>query len=324
MPDYVVGIDLGGTNIKLAILDDQGIIVARETLQSQIGKGPQSLVERVAAAVVALAPAAGLKAVGIGSPGPIALYRGEIIKGANLPGFDNFPLRARLSEALQLPAIFDNDANAACWAEFWLGAGQGTTDMALFTLGTGVGGGLVYGGELLHGSDGNAAELGHTIVQPDGPLCNCGQRGCLEAYASATHMVKRAYEAFDEGVYSSLGKIRQQNGSVSAKDIFDHARNGDPLANEIVDDAAGALAQACVNIRHITEPQRVVLAGGLAKAGDILVPRVREFFGQMIWSLQPEPMEICLAQLGPDAGVLGAAGLALHALGQDRLCPIGT
>jgi len=327
MSDYFLGIDLGGTNIKIGLFDGQGQVVARDSLLSRIDLGPESTVERVADAVRRLvSPAEWRKvhALGIGCPGPIDLEQGRIIKAGNLRAFDNFPVRARLSQKLNLPAHFDNDANAACWGEFWVGAGKDVSDMGLLTLGTGIGGGIICAGELVHGCEGNAAELGHMIIQPAGRQCTCGQQGCLEAYASATATCARAEEALDRATSSSLAQIRQETGSITAEDVFDQARKGDTLANEIIDGTARALAQACVNIRHLIEPQRVVMAGGMSKAGDILVNRIRVFYEQMIWSLKPEPMDICLAKLGDDAGVIGAAGLAQHAARHGRLSPAGS
>ena len=328
MKEYFFGIDLGGTNTGACLIDSHGHVVARESQPSQIELGPVSLTERLTDTCKNLAQKAKLaadsiKAVGIGSPGPLS-KQGKIIKAGNLPGFDNFPLRAEFSNRLQLPAVLDNDANVACWGEFWLGAGKHNTDMALLTLGTGIGGGLVCAGELVHGSDDNAAELGHMIIQPGGRLCSCGQHGCLESHASASHTAARAAEALDQGRTSRMQQTLRENGSLTCKDVFDHAKDGDELAMEVVDGTARALAQACVNLRHITEPQRVVFSGGMINAGDFLLDRIQRFYQDMMWTIKTESMEICLAQLGSEAGVIGAAGLALHAWQQGTLCPVGT
>jgi len=328
MGDYFLGIDLGGTNVVTTLLDNSGQMVARDGFATHVDQGPKPLVKRMVASCNKLIEEKSInrsdvKALGIGSPGPLSVVEGKIINAPNLHGFANFPLRAECSGKLGVPAVLDNDANVACWGEFWLGAGKDVTDMVMFTLGTGIGGGIVCQSELVHGSEDNGAELGHTIIVPDGRLCGCGQKGCLEAYASATHTAKRAEEALAEGRKSSLQQLFKDNGSVSCKDVFDHAKAGDPLAIEIVDGTAKAIAQASINMRHITEPQVVVLTGGMIKAGDILTKKVRRFFDEMIWTLKKESLEIRLATLGGDAGCIGAAGLALHAYEKGDLPAVG-
>jgi glucokinase len=328
MSEYFLGMDLGGTNVAIGLLDSQGKMIARDSQPTQVELGPEALVSRVAAGCAKLIEknqllADQIKAAGIGTPGPLSIAQGKIIKAGNLPGFDNFRLRGELSGALNIPAVLDNDANAACWGEFWLGAGKDIADMIMFTLGTGIGGGIVCAGELIHGSLDNAAELGHMIIEPGGRLCTCGQLGCLEAYASASQTAKRAQEAIQDGRNSAMQKILDQNGEITCKDVFDCAKDGDKLASEIIDGTARALAVACVNMNHITEPDRVVLTGGMIHAGDILLDKVRKLYREMMWKLNYPAMEICFAQLGDDAGVIGAAGLALHAHQQGTLSPVG-
>ena len=329
MEEYFWGMDLGGTNVVIGLLDSQGQMLVRESHPTRAELGPGAMVKRVAAVCAGVRekkriPPGQIKAMGIGSPGPLCLAEGKIIKAGNLPGFDNFALRAELSRLLNIPAVLDNDANAACWGEFWLGAGKDISDMVLFTLGTGIGGGIVCEGELVHGSADNGAELGHMIIELDGRLCNCGQHGCLEAYASATHTVKRAEESLKQGSDSSLQKILKEEGRLTCKDIFEHAKEGDKLSLEVVEGTARALAAACVNMNHITEPQRVVLTGGMIHAGDILLELVRQHYAQLMWKLSSSSMEICYAQLGDSAGVMGAAGLARQAYQEGNLPPIGT
>jgi glucokinase len=182
--------------------------------------------------------------------------------------------------------------------------------MVFFTLGTGVGGGIVSEGKLLRGSGGNAAELGHTIICPDGRLCNCGQKGCAEAYASASNTAKRATEAVQAGEKSSLKKVLDKYGQITCKDVYDHLKAGDKLAKKITDETAKALAVLCINVLHTTEPQRIVFAGGMIAAGDVLLNRIKDFFNEQIWNLKKETVEICFATLGEDAGIIGSAALA--------------
>jgi glucokinase len=225
-----------------------------------------------------------------------------------------------LNEKLGAPIVFDNDANVACWGEYAVGAGKGVKDMVFFTLGTGIGGGIISKGELVHGCDENAAELGHMIIYPDGRNCNCGQRGCVEAYASADSTARRAAEALEAGAESSLKKVLDEKGQITSKDIYEHLANGDKLAKEITDGTAKALAITCINMLHTTEPKRIVFAGGMIAAGDILLNRIKDFFNEYIWTLKKEMVEICFATLGEDAGIIGAAALAQHAKQQGKFC----
>jgi len=319
MGEYFLGIDLGGTNLVVGLLDSEGEIRMQQSQPTPIERGPEFMIERLGDVCRKLAEKCNIsfndiKGAGIGSPGPLSIKEGKIIKAGNLPGFDNFPLRDKLSEELQKPAILDNDANAACWGEFWQGAGKEISDMVMFTLGTGIGGGIICNGELIHGHDDNGAELGHMIVYPEGRECNCGQKGCLEAYASASNTAVRAMEALEGKNESAMAATYRKKGTLSCKDIFDHAKAGDELANEIVDGTCRALAVACVNVLHTTEPEKVVLAGGMVNAGEMLSIRVKKFFSEMIWQLKSESLDISLATLGGNAGVVGAAGLAWHYL----------
>ena len=329
MSEFFFGIDLGGTNVVMGLLDEEGEIKARRIAPTLVMEGPQSLVRRIAMCgrdlmAEAQVSSSAVKGVGIGTPGPISIAQGKIITSCNLPGFDDFCLRGACSELLGIPAALDNDANAACWGEFWRGAGEDISDMVMFTLGTGIGGGIVCRGELVHGFGDNAGELGHIILAPDGRLCNCGQRGCFEAYSSANQTALRAEEELDKGRASSLREIRKQKGGqLTSKEVFDEAKAGDGLALEVVDGTAKYIALASINMNHITEPKKVVLAGGMIQAGEILLSKVRQFYDALMWRADLEPMEICYARLGGDAGMIGAAGIALHAYRQDRLASVG-
>jgi glucokinase len=209
------------------------------------------------------------------------------------------------------PVFLENDANAACWGERVAGSGSGINDMVFLTLGTGVGGGIVTNGQIVHGTSGEAAELGHIIIYPDVRLCGCGQKGCVEAYASASATAARAAEALQQGTKSSLKKVLEKNGKVTCKDVFEHAEKGDELAKQIVEQTAEALGLVCVSVLHVTQPQKIIFAGGMIAAGQVLLDRIRYYFKQHIWTIKPEDnVEICFATLGEDAGIIGAAALA--------------
>lgn len=325
---YLLGIDLGGTNIKVGLLDDTGAILKQANTPTESEQGPDHVVDRIVGQCRQLlgeqgVSAGDLAAVGIGTPGPLSISRGRIIQACNMPGFTDYPLRARISGELDRPAIMENDANAACWGEYWVGAGKEVSRMVMFTLGTGVGGGIISDGVIEHGQDGNGAEVGHMIVHPGGRLCSCGQHGCLEAYASCSQTAARAEEAVREGEPSSLEETIRTHDHLTCKDVFDHARQEDRLALEVIDLTAQMLAQGCINILHLTEPQRAVLAGGMIHSADLLLPRIRSHFNEMVWRLKPESLEICTAKLGTDAGIIGAAGVALDALQKGVLVPPG-
>lgn len=310
-----VGIDLGGTNIKIGCFDSRLKLICKTSAATEAGMGPKNVIDKITKTVGKLLKDNGfslkdITAVGIGTPGPAKYKEGIIIASPNLPLFKNVPIKKMLSKRLNAPAVLENDANAACWGEYVLGAGKDVKDMVFFTLGTGIGGGIVCDGKLVRGSDGNGAELGHIIIYPGGRLCGCGQRGCVEAYASAAHTAKRATEAIKAGAESSLKKVLRKKGEITGRDIYEHLVAGDKLARQITDETAEAMAIVCVNMLHVTEPERIVFTGGMIAAGEVLLDRIRYFFAKHIWPLKKETVEICFATLGEDAGIIGAAALA--------------
>ncbi len=324
MSEMFVGIDLGGTNIKIGLFDSELKLISKTSVATKVDMGPNVVIDKMAQTAKKLLAEAGFSlqdvvAVGIGTPGPAKYSEGIIIKSTNMPTFKNVPICRMLNERLGAPIVFDNDANAACWGEYAVGAGKGVKDMVFFTLGTGIGGGIISNGELVHGCDENGAELGHMVIYPDGRKCNCGQRGCVEAYASADSTARRAREAIEAGAESSLKKVLEEKGQITSKDIYEHLVAGDKLAKEITDGTAKALAITCINMLHTTEPKRIVFAGGMIAAGDVLLNRIKDFFNEHIWTLKAETVEICFATLGEDAGIIGAAALARHTKQQGKL-----
>jgi glucokinase len=324
MSETFVGIDVGGTNVKIGLFDPKLKLICKTSVTTDADMGPEVVIDKMAKTVKELLAQAGLSlrdivAVGIGTPGPAKYSQGIIIKSTNMPKFKNVPICRMLNERLGAPIVFDNDANVACWGEYAVGAGKGVKDIVFFTLGTGIGGGIVSNGELVHGCDENGAELGHTIIYPDGRQCNCGQRGCVEAYASADSTARRATEAVEAGAKSSLKKVLDKNGRITSKDVYEHLAAGDKLAKEIADGTAKALAITCINMLHATEPKRIVFAGGMIAAGDVLLNAIRRFFDEHIWTIKKEAVEICFATLGEDAGIIGAAALAQYAKQQGKL-----
>ncbi len=319
-----VGIDVGGTNVKIGLFDTELKLICKTSVTTDADMGPKIVIDKMAKTVEELMAQAGLTlkdiiAVGIGTPGPAKYSEGIIIKSTNMPKFKNVPICRMLNEKLGVPIVFDNDANVACWGEYAVGAGKGVKDIVFFTLGTGIGGGIVSNGELVHGCDENGAELGHTIIYPDGRLCNCGQKGCVEAYASADSTARRATEAIQSGAKSSLKKVLDQKGKITSKDVYQALASGDKLAKEITDGTAKALAITCINMLHATEPKRIVFAGGMIAAGEVLLNAIKRFFDEHVWTIKKEFVEICFATLGEDAGIIGAAALARHTKQQGKL-----
>jgi glucokinase len=324
MSELFIGIDIGATNVKIGCFDGELNLVSKTSITTNAEMGPDIVIDNITAAVRTLVTDAGFSidnvcAVGLGVPGPAKYSEGIVISSTNMPKFKNVPIVRMLEERLAKPVVMDNDGNVACWGEYVAGAGKEVEDMVFFTLGTGIGGAIVNHGELLTGCGDNATELGHIIIYPDGRRCNCGQRGCVEAYASASWTAQRATEAAEAGAESSLKKVLQEKGEITCKDVYEHLAQGDELAKKITDETAKALALVCINVLHTTEPNRIVFAGGMIAAGDVLLDRIRHYFNEHIWTLKKETVEICFATLGEDAGIIGAAALAKHAKAQGQL-----
>jgi glucokinase len=312
-----IGIDLGGTNIKIGCLSADMKLLWKISIPTNAQMGPAAAIDRIVNAIKEAAgknnvPLETIKAIGIGSPGPAKYSDGILIRCANMPKFTDVPINNLLKEKLGKPVVLENDANAACYGEFVAGQGKNIKNMVFFTLGTGIGSGIISDGKLLHGNGDNAAELGHTIVNVNGRLCSCGQKGCAEAYASASNTAKRATEATEAGAKSSLEAVLQKNGQITSRDVYEHLAKGDELAKKITDETAEVLGVLCVNALHYSEPERIVFAGGMIAAGKPLLDRIRYYFKQHIWKIKAEDnVEICFATLGEDAGIIGAAALSI-------------
>ena len=322
---FAIGIDVGGTNLKAALVDERGGIVQKCAGPWDAARGPDRAIDDMVALVDSLlgdarvghADAVGL---GVGAPGPLDFQKGTIIRSANLPGWHDVPIRDNLSQRLDLPVVLDNDANAAAFGEFWAGAGREGGDLVMLTLGTGVGAGVVLDGRLLHGHFDNAAELGHMIVEVDGLPCPCGQHGCLEQYSSASAVGRRVETAIRNGENSSLAQAVKDGVSIDSHAVAEAARSGDELCLRIWDESCALLAVACVNIQHAFNPAAIVLGGGMAEAGSFLIDRVRDQFHRRTWKLCEDRPTLRAAVLAYDAGVIGAAGLAWQQMRASERC----
>ncbi len=315
---YCVGVDLGGTNLKVGLLDGEANILSQLSVPTEVECGRDTVVGNILKAVERAITEAGVdralvKGIGIGSPGPLSHRNGLVINPANLPCMKDTPLRQIVVDKTGIATTLDNDANAAAWGEFWAGSGKDVSDFVMFTLGTGVGGGVVVDGKLLRGHFENGAELGHMIVQPGGRRCTCNQLGCVEAYSSAYNLARRAEEMIAEGRASTLKKRVDDGQLLMAEHIVEAAQGGDAVGEQVWDEACYYLGVAIVTMQHMSNPQRVVLAGGLIAAGDFLLERVRKHAQSLTWNLLNDLPEIGFATLGNDAGVIGAAGCAWEA-----------
>ncbi len=303
----VIGIDLGGTNLRVAGVSAAGAVLASHREETAARQGPEAVIERIAAAVLRVAAALTsdgfvVRGVALGAPGIISSSSGSVVSSPNLPGWQDVPLRDRVAAAVGLPVLLENDANAAAYGEYWLGAGQGCESMVLLTLGTGVGGGLVLGGDLWRGAEGMAGEVGHLTVDPTGRTCRCGNTGCLEVYASATGIAER---------------YRELSGSeegTSAQVLHERARDGDPNARQAFREAGRALGVVFASLVNLLNPERIVLGGGVLPAWDFFMPAAEQELRRRAFAAPAARVGFSPAALGDRAGVIGAAGLLWRAL----------
>jgi len=313
---YSIGVDLGGTNIVSTVVNYQGKIVSRLKVPTLAERGKESTIKRIVETIheniVQSTIASGdIIGIGIGAPGPLDVKKGIINFAPNLPGWRDVPLRKILEDEFNTKVVLENDANAAAWGERCFGAGQGVNNLVCFTLGTGIGGGIIINGKIYHGNNYGAAELGHMTVNKDGPRCNCGNYGCLEAYSSATGIKNRIKNRIKEGMKSKFLDFDEDKlfESLRLKSIFEAARKGDRLTKDIVEEAISYLGIAIANIINILNPEMVVLVGGITNEGNkLLIPLGEEVKKRALYS-NYKSLKIVIGKLAGNAGVLGAAAL---------------
>jgi len=322
-PPFFAGIDLGGTNIKLGIVDDLGRPLSWRKIATDSEKGPNDGARRMGEALTEVAREAGLdrkeiSALGLGSPGTMDIPAGMLLEPHNLPGWFYFPIRERVREETGLPVTFVNDANAAAFGEFWVGAGRDFRSMVLFTLGTGVGCGIVIGDLFIEGQHSHGAECGHIIVNssPTARLCGCGQPGHLEAYASATGVIKRAEDALAEDQRSILHSWIADGEALTPILLGRAADEGDELAESLIMETARWLGIGAVTLANTIDPDGIVFGGAMTfgghehPLGKRFLARIHEEFRKRAFPVLAEAIKIDYASLGGDAGYLGAAGVA--------------
>ena len=318
---WVIGVDLGGTNIVVGVLPidgGDGEVLALKNEPTDAERGAKYVVDKIVllieeARADVVSQFGGSRSdfagIGIGAPGPLNRATGTVIQSPNL-GWRNFPLRDLIANAVNLPAVLDNDANCATYGEWWLGAGRNVDTLIGLTLGTGIGGGIVLNGEIFHGVSDAAGEIGHMTIEANGRKCPCGNYGCLEAYASGPAIARRAIEGLEAGVESLLSDLVGEHiEKITAATVYEAVINGDPYANEVMRETAKFLGAGVANIINIFNPDMIVISGGVTKAGDHLFVPLRSEVRRRAFKSALDACQITAAQLPGTAGVIGAAGV---------------
>ena len=308
-----IGIDLGGTFVKYGLVGEVGEIIEKGKIPTPAGCGYAETIEAISSAVRGLAakPGASVCGLGIGAPGVVDGEKGVVRLSGNL-GWENKPLAEDLSAELSIPAVLTNDANAAAYGEYVCGAGSEYKSVVLITLGTGVGSGIVLNGKLFEGNEGAGAELGHEVIRMDGEKCACGRRGCFEAYASATALIKQTMRATEKDRQSMLWQLCGGDiNNVNGKTVFDAAAMGDAAAKRVVNNYLRYLSEGLANIANAFRPEAILIGGGISAQGESLTkPLQRRVDKLMLGHGRYAPVKIKAASLGNDAGLVGAAMLA--------------
>jgi glucokinase len=311
----LIGIDLGGTTVKFAILTEEGEVQQKWSIETDIQEAGKNIIPNIIESINHRLNLYGLSAdeflgIGMGSPGTVDRERGTVIGAFNLNWRTLQPVKELIEAGTGISFYIDNDANVAALGERWKGAGENGADVVFVTLGTGVGGGIIADGNLIHGKVGAAGEIGHIIVDSEGYQCTCGNHGCLETVASATGVVRLARDFSEKfSGESELKWLIDDGQEVTAMTVFDHAKRGDKLALIVVDKFYSYLGLACGNIGNILNPETIVIGGGVSAAGDMLLKGVEEYFLKYAFPTVKTSTKLKLAQLGNDAGVIGAASL---------------
>ncbi|MFD1957459.1 ROK family protein [Paenibacillus thailandensis] len=306
---YVVGIDLGGTKIAAALFDSNGNLLNREQMETAGTRTAKEVVSRMNGMVRSVSGGRKLAGVGLASPGAVNSRDGIVIQGTNLPEWDYVPLKDWMEEELGTEVQVVNDANAAAWGEFVRGAGKGSSNMVYVTFSTGIGAGIVLDGKLLLGANSYAGELGHNIIDPAGPACSCGRNGCWEVFASGTAIRDTALRMMDRRPSIIAALAARQGEAVSARHVFEASELHDPVASEVIERTVHYMALGLVNAVHTFNPDRIVIGGGVSRAGDKLFKALSAKTGTLLMKPYLGTFDIVPAGLKDDVGLIGAAAL---------------
>lgn len=318
MERFIVGLDLGGTQIRAALADCKFTVLRRVSTLTQAHEGAQQVMSRVLGCIAQVLQGierTQILGVGIATAGAVNPRTGVIAKAANL-GLENWPLRDLLAQEVHLPVYVGNDANLAALAEHRFGAGQGVNSLIYLTISTGIGAGVIENGQLLLGANGWAAELGHIIVEPHGPRCNCGNIGCLQALASGPAIARHAQELLRGDQSSLLWKMVEGDATrITAKEVVEAAQKGDALALEVIQRAAFYLGIGMISFIHAFDPELIIVGGGVSKAGELLFAPIRALIAERAIAAAQRDVRIVPAALGDDVGLIGAVALVLANVG---------
>lgn len=312
-----IGVDIGGTSIKLGLVNAKGRLLERDSFLTEKGaprhKTLAQLVDHIKA-LVAAAESRGLRVggVGIGAPGPIDVERGFVYFFPNIPGWKDTPLKMLLETRLKKPVRLDNDANAMAFGEFLFGAGRGVKNAIALTLGTGVGGGIILDGRLYHGPTFSAAEIGHFIINENGPLCACGNHGCIEAYVGNGYFKREVERRLKSGQKSLLTRwLKEGRGPITPYLVDQAAKAGDAFSRKMWIDTGEHLGNALVGLVNIFNPQKIILGGGIAQDKPIFMRSIVATIKKKAFPIAAHSVRVVPAALGVDAGLIGAAALIL-------------
>ncbi|SHE44614.1 glucokinase [Marinitoga hydrogenitolerans DSM 16785] len=310
---YLIGVDLGGTEIKTGLVSKDKGIINKVAIPTEANLGAQKVAENIIKTIEIVAEnnMDKIEGIGIGSPGSIDRDHGIVRYAPNLP-FHNFELSRIIIEKLKIPTFVENDANAFALGEWYFGSAQGLKHFVALTLGTGIGGGVVSHGILITGKDGIGTELGHIIVDPDGPLCGCGSRGCIEAIASARNTARWAKEFSAKIPENKIVEFAGKVENIESKHVFMALEHNDPVAKMVVDKITDALAKAIGNFVHIFNPEMIIIGGGMSKAGKSLLDPIIEKVNFYLMPSFRNSFKILLSSLVEDAGILGASASAIY------------
>jgi glucokinase len=318
MHNKVLGIDLGGTSVKLAILSEEGEVLQKWSILTDNSNHGVKIMPDIIESIkhhlnLYRLTSEDFLGIGMGAPGAVDRSKGTVTGAFNLNWTTSQPVKETMEQETGIPFYLDNDANVAALGEKWRGAGGNRDDVVFITLGTGVGGGIIADGNLIHGTAGSGGEIGHMTVDPEGFECTCGKRGCLETVASATGVVKLARKHAEEYAGDSiLKKLIDDGQEITSKMIFDFAKEGDVLAAMVVDRFAYFLGLACSHIGNLLNPSSIIIGGGVSAAGEFLLEKVNHYFLGFAFPNVQQSTKLMLAELGNDAGIVGAAFLALN------------
>ncbi len=325
---FFAGVDVGGTTIKIGLVDDGGRTLAFSSFATEDEKGPEDGVARICKHIDSLLSASNLtradiQAVGLGTPGTMDIPAGKILEPHNLPGWKNFPIRDELAAKIGKQVSYANDAGAAAYGEYWVGSGRKFDSIVLLTLGTGVGGGIIINGKSIDGANSHGAECGHVIVDtsPNARMCPCGRPGHLEGYASATGLVGRAQDALRSGAMSSLANKVAMGESLNGLMISQAAEDGDELANQLITETAGYLATGLAAMAHVLDPEAMIIGGAMtfgghnSELGQRFLKSIIDRTKELVFPVQAERLVVDFASLGSDAGYIGAAGISRDLFG---------